>query len=212
MEPRHASRADATSVSQGRSSPRGRKRSVSRREAARLRCATVGDTRPVRCRVAAYAVNQDGNTMKLRPRLMGSEHSSRPELLVPEVRHVRLTGFRCYEDPVLVHQHDYPPRLRAATRLRTTVASSLCGLRWPLSSIVGTEPQKPSATSAASTRTTARLRTEARQSKRPIVHFRSGRKVSPRTCGGTKVEYSALGPSRSRSTSAPSRRPDRAIR
>jgi hypothetical protein len=62
--------------------------------------------------VAAYAVNQDGNTVKLRPRLMGSEHSSRPEPLVAEVRNVRLAVSCCYEDPVLV-DHGESLRLRA---------------------------------------------------------------------------------------------------
>jgi hypothetical protein len=65
----------------------------------------VGYPRAVGRWVASYLVNQDGNTVKLRPRLVRSEHGSRPELFVPEVRHVRLAISCCYEDPVLVNQH-----------------------------------------------------------------------------------------------------------
>ena len=87
----------------------------------------VGDPGGVRCWVASYTVNQHGNTVKLRPRLMGSEDSSRPELLVAKVRNVRLAVSRCYEDPVLVDQHDHIVQARArkaSTSLRTTVARS----------------------------------------------------------------------------------------
>jgi hypothetical protein len=95
--------------------------------AAALRRSTVGDAGTVRCWVAVYPVNQDGNPVKLRPRLMGSEDSSRPQPLVAIVRNVRLAVSRCYEDPVLVDQHDHVVQARArrtSTSFRTTAASS----------------------------------------------------------------------------------------
>jgi hypothetical protein len=106
----------------------------------RLRRSAVGDAGTVRCWVAVYTVNQDGNPVKLRPRLMGSEDSSRPQLLVAVMRNVRLAVSRCYEDPVLVDQHDHVVQARArrtSTSFRTTAASTLRGERWPLSRAVG---------------------------------------------------------------------------
>jgi hypothetical protein len=72
--------------------------------------------------------------------------------------------------------------------------------------------QKPSATSAASTRTTARSRRAASQSQRSHGHCCLGRGRSgcaPR--GGTKSGYRASGPIRSRIASAPSGRPVKAM-
>jgi hypothetical protein len=115
---------------------------VRTKPAARLLRPPVGYARAVRCWVASYAVNHDGNTVKLRPRLVGSEYGSRPKLLVPKVRDVRLAVSRCYEDPVLVDRHGRicPVQGRArktSKSRRTTAASSLRGERWPLSSAVG---------------------------------------------------------------------------
>jgi hypothetical protein len=101
----------------------------------------VGNARSVRCRVAAYPVNQDGNPMKLSPRSVGSEDRSRPELLVAKVSNVGLAVSRCYENPVLVDEHDHIIEARArkpSVSPRATGRERLRRERWPLSSAVGT--------------------------------------------------------------------------
>lgn len=71
--------------------------------------------------------------------------------------------------------------------------------------------QNPRATSNASTRTTARLRSPATQSQRSHRHCLGEGASERANRGGAKIEYRAWGPIRSRMASAASRRPVRAI-
>jgi hypothetical protein len=109
-------------VSRGTLEPAAAKDSTDASGVVLLRPA-VGYPRAVGRRVASYLVNQDGNTVKLRPRLVRSKHGSRPELLVPEVRHVRLAISCCYEDPVLVNQH-YGSRFKSVPARRARASMS----------------------------------------------------------------------------------------
>jgi hypothetical protein len=86
---------------------------------ARLLRSPVGDARAVRRWVAAYAVNGDSHTVKLRPRFVCSKHSAGPQLLIRKVRNVGLAVPGIYEDPVLVdHVESLPSRGRAQGRAR----------------------------------------------------------------------------------------------
>jgi hypothetical protein len=94
----------------------------------------------VRRRVAPYPVDEDANTVKLSPRLIGYEDRSRPELFIAKVSNVGLAGSRCYEHPVLVDEHDHIDSSscpQSEHERPTTAASTLRGERWPLSSAVG---------------------------------------------------------------------------
>ena len=112
---------------------------------------TVSDARAVGGWMTSDPVNDDRDTVKLRPRFVCSKHSAGPQLLIRKVRNVGLAVPGIYEDSVFVdHGESLPSRTRGARRARAeraTAASTLRGDRErfsPLPTVAGVvKPASP---------------------------------------------------------------------